>query len=44
VGGPDGLDPRCTARQIKFGHCPVLTLPHPMVRVNSGANLSWLGR
>ena len=33
VGGPDGLDPRCTARADQAWSLSRLTLPHPMVRV-----------
>ncbi|WP_421854058.1 23S rRNA (pseudouridine(1915)-N(3))-methyltransferase RlmH [Marinomonas sp.] len=33
VGGPDGLDPRCTARADQTWSLSRLTLPHPMVRV-----------
>jgi 23S rRNA (pseudouridine1915-N3)-methyltransferase len=33
VGGPDGLDPRCTARADQVWSLSRLTLPHPMVRV-----------
>jgi len=33
VGGPEGLDPRCSAKaDIKWSLSP-LTLPHPMVRL-----------
>lgn len=33
VGGPDGLDPRCTARADQVWSLSRLTLPHPMVRI-----------
>ena len=33
VGGPDGLDPRCTARADQAWSLSKLTLPHPMVRI-----------
>jgi len=33
VGGPDGLDPRCTARANKKWSLSALTLPHPLVRI-----------
>ncbi len=33
VGGPDGLDPRCTARADQAWSLSRLTLPHPMVRI-----------
>ncbi|MFT2111901.1 23S rRNA (pseudouridine(1915)-N(3))-methyltransferase RlmH [Marinomonas sp. 2405UD68-3] len=33
VGGPDGLDPRCSARADKCWSLSKLTLPHPIVRV-----------
>jgi 23S rRNA (pseudouridine1915-N3)-methyltransferase len=33
VGGPDGLDPRCTAKADKCWSLSKLTLPHPIVRV-----------
>lgn len=33
VGGPDGLDPRCSARADQKWSLSRLTLPHPMVRV-----------
>ncbi|MGB1237547.1 MAG: 23S rRNA (pseudouridine(1915)-N(3))-methyltransferase RlmH [Pseudomonadales bacterium] len=33
VGGPDGLDPRCSARADQKWSLSKLTLPHPMVRI-----------
>lgn len=33
VGGPDGLDPRCTAKADQCWSLSKLTLPHPIVRV-----------
>lgn len=33
VGGPDGLDPRCTSRADQVWSLSRLTLPHPMVRI-----------
>lgn len=33
VGGPDGLDPRCTAKADQAWSLSKLTLPHPMVRI-----------
>ena len=33
VGGPDGLDPRCSARADRQWSLSKLTLPHPIVRV-----------
>ena len=33
VGGPDGLDPRCTAAADQVWSLSALTLPHPMVRI-----------
>ena len=33
VGGPDGLDPRCTARADQCWSLSKLPLPHPVVRV-----------
>ncbi|MCZ2723375.1 23S rRNA (pseudouridine(1915)-N(3))-methyltransferase RlmH [Marinomonas sp. 15G1-11] len=33
IGGPDGLDPRCTAKADKCWSLSKLTLPHPIVRV-----------
>ncbi len=33
VGGPDGLDPRCSARADQKWSLSGLTLPHPLVRV-----------
>lgn len=33
VGGPDGLDPRCSARADQKWSLSALTLPHPVVRV-----------
>ena len=33
IGGPDGLDPRCTALADQKWSLSALTLPHPMVRI-----------
>ena len=33
VGGPDGLDPRCSAMADQKWSLSALTLPHPMVRI-----------
>jgi len=33
IGGPDGLDPRCTALANQKWSLSALTLPHPMVRI-----------
>lgn len=33
VGGPDGLDPRCSALADQKWSLSPLTLPHPMVRI-----------
>jgi 23S rRNA (pseudouridine1915-N3)-methyltransferase len=33
VGGPDGLDPRCSALADQKWSLSALTLPHPMVRI-----------
>lgn len=33
IGGPDGLDPRCSARADQKWSLSSLTLPHPMVRI-----------
>ena len=33
VGGPDGLDSRCTAAADQIWSLSALTLPHPMVRI-----------
>lgn len=33
VGGPDGLDPRCSAKADQSWSLSSLTLPHPMVRI-----------
>ncbi|RVU31389.1 MULTISPECIES: 23S rRNA (pseudouridine(1915)-N(3))-methyltransferase RlmH [Neptunomonas] len=33
VGGPDGLDPRCSALATQKWSLSPLTLPHPLVRV-----------
>ena len=33
VGGPDGLDSRCTAAADQVWSLSALTLPHPMVRI-----------
>jgi len=33
IGGPDGLDPRCSARSDQKWSLSALTLPHPMVRI-----------
>ena len=33
VGGPDGLDPRCTAQADQRWSLSALTLPHPLVRI-----------
>ncbi|NQZ29808.1 MAG: 23S rRNA (pseudouridine(1915)-N(3))-methyltransferase RlmH [Oceanospirillaceae bacterium] len=33
IGGPDGLDPRCSALADQKWSLSALTLPHPMVRI-----------
>ncbi|MBJ7538490.1 23S rRNA (pseudouridine(1915)-N(3))-methyltransferase RlmH [Marinomonas transparens] len=33
VGGPDGLDPRCSVKADQLWSLSRLTLPHPMVRI-----------
>lgn len=33
IGGPDGLDPRCSARATQRWSLSKLTLPHPLVRI-----------